>query len=328
MAFSTEHASRLVSQGRIDEAAELVIRAAEGGDGDALFALANWRIQGNLIRRDLGLARVLLERAAEAGRVDARRLHAYFLANGTGGTADWARARAILQDLVGHAPQLREQLDIAALRPVDDGGNPLSLPEKVELSRTPSVHMATNFLEREESDYLVRQAAPRLQPSMVVDRASGRTVSHPDRKCDSMLFGVATEDLAISAVRRRIAAFADVEVSQTEPLQIIRYRPGDEFRPHFDAVPRGENQRIITALVYLTDDYEGGETCFLKTGLSFRGKAGDILMFRNTDAAGGADPLSEHAGLPVRRGTKIVLSCWIREREYRFPPPIPASRRF
>jgi prolyl 4-hydroxylase len=143
-----------------------------------------------------------------------------------------------------------------------------------------------------------------------------------------MLFGVGNEDLVISALRRRVAAFCGVDVDQAEPLQVIRYGIGDEFRPHFDAVARGENQRILTALVYLTDDYEGGETRFLRTGLTFRGEAGEVLMFRNADAEGAGDPMSEHAGLPVRSGTKVILSCWIRERAYRFPPPVPLSRRF
>jgi prolyl 4-hydroxylase len=328
MAFSPENTARLASQGRVDEAAELLIRAADANDADALFMLAAWRIHGAFIRRDLAEARDLLNRASKSGRLEAARLHAYFLANGTGGKAQWGRARAILSSLAAHAPQLREQLDLAAVQPVDENGDPTSLVAKVQLSEAPGVWTAHAFATARECDYLIEQAAPYLQPSMVADRASGRTIAHPDRKCETMLFGVAAEDLPISAIRRRIAAFAGVSATQTEALQIIRYRSGDEFRPHHDSVARGENQRILTALVYLTDDYEGGETHFLRTGLTFRGGRGDILLFRNSSDGESPDPMAEHAGLPVRSGTKIVLSCWIRARPFAFPPPRPASRRF
>ena len=39
--------------------------------------------------------------------------------------------------------------------------------------------------------------------------------------------------------------------------------PGQEYRPHFDAIGNADNQRVLTFLVYLNDDYEGGETDFL-----------------------------------------------------------------
>jgi prolyl 4-hydroxylase len=328
MASPCEQAQSLVAQGRVDEAATILMRAADEGDGDALFMLATWRIQGNLIARDLASARALMARAAEAGRTDAALLHAYFLANGTGGNPDWPLARMRLAGLAAGMPIVQEQLRIAAELPVDAGGDPIGLPAPKVISEAPFAVSASKLLGEAERTYLIRRAEPALRRSVVVDRATGRTLAHPDRRSDNMLFGVASEDLVVSAVRRRVAAFCKVDVAQTEPLQIIRYGVGDEFRPHLDAVAPGENQRIITALVYLTEDYEGGETRFLKTGLDHKGAAGDVLMFRNADSQGRADPLSEHAGLPVRRGTKIVLSCWIRERPYAYPPPVPASRRF
>jgi prolyl 4-hydroxylase len=76
-------------------------------------------------------------------------------------------------------------------------------------------------------------------------------------------------------------------------------------------------------LVYLSDDYEGGETSFPHTGLSFRGRAGDALLFRNAGADGRPDPLSLHAGLPVTRGTKYLASRWIRAETFTYPPPQP-----
>jgi len=76
-------------------------------------------------------------------------------------------------------------------------------------------------------------------------------------------------------------------------------------------------------LVYLNDDYEGGETVFLRTGLRFKGKKGDALLFRNALPDGRADEMAQHAGLPVTVGEKIIASRWIRARPFAFPPPRP-----
>ena len=87
------------------------------------------------------------------------------------------------------------------------------------------------------------------------------------------------------------------------------------------------NQRILTVLVYLNDDYEGGETLFVRTGLRFKGRSGDALLFRNALPDGRADELSQHAGLPVVAGEKFIASRWIRARPFALPPPPPAARR-
>ena len=115
------------------------------------------------------------------------------------------------------------------------------------------------------------------------------------------------------------------QARQAEPLQVLRYRSGGEYKPHMDAIRAEPNQRILTVLVYLSDDYEGGETQFPRTGLSFRGRTGDALLFRNADSDGRPDPLTLHAGLPVTRGTKYLASRWIRAEKFTYPPPQPCA---
>ena len=72
----------------------------------------------------------------------------------------------------------------------------------------------------------------------------------------------------------------------------------------------------MTTLIYLNEDYAGGETAFVKAGLKVRGRQGDALVFVSSLSNGDLDPLSEHAGLPVRNGTKYLASRWIRERRH------------
>ena len=101
-----------------------------------------------------------------------------------------------------------------------------------------------------------------------------------------------------------------------EALQVLRYSPGQEYRPHFDWIDSAPNQRLWTALVYLNGDYEGGETAFVRTDLEIRGQAGDVLVFWNAQEDGHGDPLAEHAGLPVTSGVKYLATRWIREARW------------
>jgi prolyl 4-hydroxylase len=157
----------------------------------------------------------------------------------------------------------------------------------------------------------------------VVDPATGRMVPNPVRSSDAAIFGVYAEDLVVNALNRRIAAASGTRPEQGEPLQLLRYRPGGEYKPHLDALPAEPNQRILTMLVYLSDDHEGGETSFPHTGLTFRGRIGDALLFGNAGADGRPDPLSLHAGLPVTKGAKYLASRWIRAEKFTYPPPRP-----
>ena len=113
---------------------------------------------------------------------------------------------------------------------------------------------------------------------------------------------------------RRIAAVSATDVRAGEPLQVLSYAPGQQYREHSDALPNVApgQQRVLTFLVYLDEDYEGGETAFPALGLQVRGRTGDGLLFRNAARDGTPDQRSIHAGLPVTRGVKHVASRWIR----------------
>ncbi|HEY0131471.1 MAG TPA: 2OG-Fe(II) oxygenase [Allosphingosinicella sp.] len=313
----------LLAARRFDEAARLLLAAAGAGETAAVAELAHWRIVGNLIRRDLPEARRLLGVAAAKGDDNSAFLHAGFLAGGFGGADDWPGALAALRGLAKRRPRAAAQLRLIEAMELDGDGFPARPIETRRLGETPYVVAAPAFMTEAECLYLRNEGEPDLQTSAVVDPATGRMVPHPVRSADSAAFGVYAEDLVVNALNRRIAALSGTRLDQAEPLQLLRYRPGGEYKPHMDALPAEANQRVLTVLVYLSDDYEGGETRFPHTGLSFRGRAGDALMFRNAGADGRPDPLSLHAGQPVTKGTKYLASRWIRAARFTFPPPRP-----
>ncbi|MEP2726759.1 2OG-Fe(II) oxygenase [Roseibium sp.] len=313
----------LVAAGQHRAAAQLLTKAAASGDADALFELAHWRIYGNIIRRDLALARSLLAQAGSAGHRQAALLHCGFLANGIGGQHEWGTALSDLEQLAQSVPEADAQLRLLTSMQLDENGDPTIKPGREPLSEAPLVFSSRGLLSKAECKWLIDTAQPRLVRSTVLDPASGSMIPHPFRTCDYSIFGVLQEDMIVGAIYRRIAALTGTASRQGEALQLLSYGTGGEYRSHVDALAPTDNQRVITALIYLNEDYRGGSTLFSQTGLSFRGATGDALVFRNVRADGRPDRLSQHAGLPVTSGTKYLASRWIRERPLTFPAPQP-----
>lgn len=99
---------------------------------------------------------------------------------------------------------------------------------------------------------------------------------------------------------------------------------GGEYRLHHDcfehdplatsaSAPIRINQRAATAIIYLNDDFDGGATAFPAMSLAVLPVAGQLLQFDNL-LDGQPDPQMRHAGEPIRRGEKRILTFWFRER--------------
>lgn len=307
-----DEAQRLFGSGRRDEAVALVERRAAEGDAEALYALGNWRLFALYGPRDVAAAHESFARAAAAGHVEAVRTRAFLVANGTGCESDPGAARAMIEAIAEADPYSAGQL--AFLQRMK-GEAAAGAAERVLLSGAPHIELIRGLLSSEECDYVMALAAPELRPSVIVDE-SGRQMPHPTRTSFGMSFGPTRENLVVNALNRRFAAATGTDPRWGEPLHILRYQPGQEYKPHVDALPGVANQRGWTALAYLNEDYGGGETVFPEIGIIARGKAGDVLVFRNLGEDGRPDPRTRHAGRPVTSGMKWLATRWIRQSPY------------
>ncbi|WP_235199492.1 2OG-Fe(II) oxygenase [Sphingomonas sp. RIT328] len=294
-----------------------VQRRAAAGDGEALFQLGLWQLQGRPLPRDLPAARSSLRRAAATGNVEARLIEIALTANGTGAAADWQAARRLLGEAVaaGDAPARQLETLLAAM-PLDDAGAPASLPPIQPLSADGSVRRAAAAFTPAECAHIARAADDLLAPAVVVDPRTGRSVPHPIRTSDAAVIGPVREDPVIRALNQRIAALSATQIGQGEALTVLRYRPGQQFRLHSDILPQARNQRVTTVLVYLNDDFTGGETTFPDHKLIIRPRVGDAIIFDNVDAASRGLTTARHAGEPVRSGVKWLATRWIRARPF------------
>jgi prolyl 4-hydroxylase len=309
----TDLAAALAQRGEVARAYDMLCQSAAGGHAGAALLLADWRLSGAIIRRDLGEARDWYGRAAELGLADAEPVHIALLANAAGGIERrWTEAVRLLRARAEHDPAAARQVGLLAGMAIGDSGEPLVPIEPVPVRTDPLLTRLPGFLSPQEAAYLIDLAHPALQPAVVVHPQTGALVRDPIRTARSAAFPFVREDPVLHAINRRIAAVTDTTYEQGEPLQVLCYEPGEEYKLHSDALPPGQNQRTQTFLVTLSEGFTGGETSFPQLGLDLRCAIGEALQFHNTDSKGRPDPRLWHAGKPVRSGRKLMLSKWIR----------------
>ena len=308
-----DEASILASRGRVTEAYAHLDRAVRSGDAIAAFTMANWRLSGQLIRRDLGLARDLFGRAVELGLEEARPTYIALLSNGAGGVRRrWDTALEELRVLAQTDRMAARQLSLLGTMVLSGDGNPTQVAPSRGLSSEPRIESLEGFLTAEECGYMIDRATPLLEGSVVVHPTTGAFMRDPIRTSSAAAFPFVAEDPVVHAINRRIATATGTTYEQGEPIQVLSYEPGQEYKVHSDALPAGGNQRILTFLVYLNVDFEGGDTYFPDLDLSFRGSTGDAILFASVDVSGEPDIRARHAGRPVLSGRKMLLSKWIR----------------
>ena len=194
----------------------------------------------------------------------------------------------------------------------------------VPLTDALSMTLTRDFLTEGEIGRLKRVASPKLKTSQVL-RPGGKSAAKSSIRTSSSAFLVGFWiDPIVAVVKRKAAILAKVPLSHIENIQVVRYREGEYYGPHLDAMnferfpgEAKKGQRSATVLVYLNDIANGsGKTSFPKLGLEVSPQRGQALYFRNTASDGSINPQSLHAGLPVHGEgmVKWALNIWIRDR--------------
>ena len=190
-----------------------------------------------------------------------------------------------------------------------------------QLNARPYVGVDDTGLDAFECVWLRLNARATLRPSQVLDPDTGRPRPNLIRTGMTSYFSASRLEFPALRLAARLASYADATLERAEPLAILRYRPGEQYRPHRDALGasalagdplRSAGDRSTTILGYLNAPAEGGETDFPKLGIRIPAQTGRILVFGNLEG-GDPAPLSLHAGLPVTRGVKWLASLWIRQ---------------
>jgi prolyl 4-hydroxylase len=308
---SLELADNCMKNGRPADAVGIIQQLASTGDPRALFVLGNLTWGGALVPQDPKRGRYLFECAASRGDAEANMAVTNLLASGIAGQRDWLLAISRLADEGRVLLDRKVAAELIARMNLDDHGEGFMNLRANPVSDRPVIKMFRQLFTKDECKYLIRAAHPHFKPSLVNNK-DRQPVRDPIRTSDGAAIHWLIEDPAIHALNRRVAAATGTNYEDGEALQVLRYSPGQQYRPHFDFAGN-RNPRLWTVLIYLNDDFDGGLTSFPKIGIALRGNTGDALFFCNSTKDRRRDPLSEHAGQPVKAGTKYLATRWIRE---------------
>ncbi|MDD0810683.1 2OG-Fe(II) oxygenase [Curvibacter sp. RS43] len=189
--------------------------------------------------------------------------------------------------------------------------------------QNPSVVLFGDFLSAEECEGLIAAAEPRLARSLTVMTQTGGEEVSVDRTSDGMFFSRG-ESALIQRIEERIARLLNWPLLHGEGLQVLHYRPGAEYKPHYDyfdphepgtpTILKRGGQRVATLVMYLNEPAQGGGTTFPDLQLEVTPKRGNAVFFSYAQAHPSSRTL--HGGAPVLAGEKWVATKWLREGEF------------
>ena len=336
IALAAEHDAA----GRHDDAVDALAKAAQHGDIEATTELGKRLIVG-----DHGLhlpqdgTRFLLD-ATAAGGVEAALRLATLAALGIYVEQSWSQALGLMVLAAEKdSASARAQLRIFARWPADAAAAATDwrrLAESVDiaswtspvrsttLSAEPAVRSFPEFTEDAVCSWLIERARDNLRRALVYDAAQGRDIADHMRTNTAAGFDLMTADLVQVALQHRMAASVGLPIDNMEGPTVLHYNVGEQITNHFDFLnPKAptyqeeitrRGERIITFLVYLNDDYEGGETEFPQLGIRHKGTRREGLMFVNALPSGPPDLRMVHAGTPPTTGEKWIVSQFVRNR--------------
>ena len=189
----------------------------------------------------------------------------------------------------------------------------------------PNVALIDGLLSEQECDKLIQLTSGKMKSSEVVDRESGGSYQSNVRRSEGCHFDRG-ENAVVQRVEERIRALTGIPIDHGEPLQMLHYGIGGEYLAHqdfFEPKDPGSakltqigGQRVATFVMYLNEVAEGGSTDFPELELSVKAKKGSAVYFEYYNKAGQVDSRCLHAGMPVTRGDKWIVTKWLRERPY------------
>lgn len=178
------------------------------------------------------------------------------------------------------------------------------------------MYLAPGFLTRRDCRDLVKLIDAGAVPSTLF-----RGTERPDFRTSWTCHLPSSEPL-VESLEEYISELLGIHSAYAETAQGQRYRPGEQYKAHHDffhagqdywtnEAPRG-GQRTWTAMIYLNEPKQGGETEFPLLDVAIKPQAGTLVMWNNIASDGTPNMKTLHAAKPVIAGVKHVITKWYR----------------
>jgi prolyl 4-hydroxylase len=195
-------------------------------------------------------------------------------------------------------------------------------------SEDPRVVAFAGLARPQICEFFISLTPGRMEPARVYDPVQRSDIVVAHRNNTLANFDLRRVEFAHVLVQARMSAACGIPERHMEAPAVLHYAPGEQIADHFDFVdPQSvtdyaaeiarNGQRLVTFLLYLNEDYDGGETAFPKLGFSHRGRTGDGIYFINALPDMQPDLRTLHAGCPTTRGEKWIITQFIRSRPTR-----------
>lgn len=189
----------------------------------------------------------------------------------------------------------------------------------------PVVALLDGLLSEEECDELVRLSSLKLKRSTTVDPLTGQEMVIEDRTSYGTHFTINENDF-IAKLDARIAKVMNWPIEKGEGIQVLNYKVGAEYKPHYDYFDPKQTgsarhlsnggQRVSTLIMYLNNVEDAGETIFPEVGLSIVPKKGTAIYFEYCNSLSQIDSATLHGGTPVKAGDKWIATKWMRQNRF------------
>lgn len=172
--------------------------------------------------------------------------------------------------------------------------------KKIELH--PQAFVIEDFLSSKECSNYIEKAEQQTFEEAKINMLGNQVMNKTVRNNDRLLFF--DENLA-KDLWLKIKEFVPSSIGSSEAIglnemfRIYRYVKGQRFKMHRDgSYERNDTEfSILSFLIYLNDDFEGGETEFRRVA-TVKPKTGMVLVFHH--------PM-RHEGKEILSGVKYVL---------------------
>jgi prolyl 4-hydroxylase len=191
------------------------------------------------------------------------------------------------------------------------------------LCSDPEIYTIDNFLSDEECEHFINITTGKFNRALVVSDNEKGIVSS-GRSGENTWVEHKRDDITLQ-IGTRIAELVNMPLENAEAFQVIHYGESQQYYNHYDSWDHNYSiptlrcvkiggARLLTALLYLNDVEEGGGTHLSKLNIEVTAKKGKLLVFRNVYEGGHfKHELSEHAGMPVKKGEKYAVNLWFKE---------------
>jgi prolyl 4-hydroxylase len=197
----------------------------------------------------------------------------------------------------------------------------VSIEKFIDNSSYSPIHIYDNFISKSDCDYLINISQGQFKDSSIYSTPLG-AVDKSIRSSKNSAFQ-RSENKIIEMIENKIIKLLNIQRNQIEPIQIVKYDKGNQYKPHYDyfsnITDNVKNQRIHSFIIYLNDlqENEGGATWFPLYRIRVYPLQARCLHFKNIDYEGNVNPLTLHCGEEILSdNVKYILTVWIRQYPY------------